>query len=275
MSNESEKTKGAVSLKVLAERKAEGIQQSKTFKINPKLIEFEDGFNCRPIDRDHVESLKATKRAGGDWPPVYLRVDDGRVIAVGGHHRTVAGCELVDEGFDIMIDAVQFRGSDADRIVHMLTSAQGLPVTPLQAGQQYRKLVAFGWDVKKISDHVGKTPAYVGSMIHLAESNTDVQRMVEANEVAAHTAVKVVRKHGEKAGAVLAGELTKAKASGKGKVTAKTISGNSLPLHKAIQQEIDSGGAALAEEYCPEHAKLIEYLRNSNKNHPVAHALQA
>lgn len=258
-----EQATGAVSLKVLAERKIEGIQKTTQFKVNPKLLEFEEGFNARPISREHVESLKSSFRSGVTFPAIDVRVDDGRVIVVDGHHRTVAACELIDEGLEIVgIDATQFRGSDADRIVRMLTSAQNLAITPLQMGVQYRKLIVCGWDVKKISAHVGKTPSHVGEMIKLAESNTDVQRMVESKEVAAHTAVKAIRQHGEKAGAVLAGELTKAKASGKTKVTAKTISGATTTLAKAIQKEIDTEGRVMAETLCPEHAGLIAYLRN-------------
>lgn len=255
---------GAVSLKVLAERKVDGVQKTTQFKVHPKILEFEEGFNARPIDRDHVASLKTSYLAGVGWGTIEVRVDDGRVIVVDGHHRTVAACELIDEGHDIAgIDASQFRGGDADRIIRMLTSAQGLAVTPLQMGVQYRKLINFGWDIKKISAHVGKTPSHVGEMIKLAESNSDVQRMVEAKEVAAHTAVKAIRKHGEKAGAVLSGELEKAKASGKSKVTAKTIRGETTTLEKAIREEMESGGLIRAEDRCPECAGLIAYLRGA------------
>jgi ParB-like chromosome segregation protein Spo0J len=254
---------GAVSLKVMAERKIEGVQTTKQFKVPPSILEFEDGFNCRPISREHVESLKQSFKAGVVWQPIVVRVADGHVFVVGGHHRTVALREMLAEGLEIeSIDVTQFRGSDADRIIHMLTSAQGLPVTPLQSGVQYRKLIAFGWDIKKICQHVGKTPAHVGEMIRLAESNSDVQRMVESNEVAAHTAVKAIRAHGQKAGAVLADELVKAKASGKTKVTAKTIRGDRLTLEKAIQREIDSDGTIRAETLCQEYKELISYLRS-------------
>lgn len=262
----NQSTSGAVSLKVLAERKIDGVQKTTQFKINPKLLEFEDGFNARPINREHIESLKQSYRSGNTFPALEVRVDDGHVIVVDGHHRTVAACELIDEGLDIVgIDVVQFRGNDADRVIRMLTSAQGLPLTPLQMGLQYRKLIGFGWDIKRISSHVGKTVSHVGEMIKLAESNSDVQRMVESNEVAAHTAVKAIREHGQKAGSVLAGELEKAKASGKTKVTAKTMRGDSLTLEKAIQREIDSGGQILAETLCPKNSALIEYLRNSRR----------
>ncbi len=217
-------TKGAVSLKVLAERKVDGVQKTTQFSVDPRLVEVEEGFNARPIDREHVEAMKASIRAGAVMPPWFVRVNNGRIIVVDGHHRRISVLELIEEGEEIKrVDCIQFRGSDADRITLMLTSSQGKPLTPLQMGLQYRKLAAFGWNEGEIGAKVGKTRQHVHDMVLLAESNSDVQGMVARGEVAAHIAVAALRKHGSEAGKVLAGHLDTAKAAGKKKVTNKTI----------------------------------------------------
>lgn len=217
-------TRGASSLKVLAEAKAEGIQKSTQFRVDPRIIEIEDGFNARPIDQEHVAAMKTSMLAGSVLPPLFVRVDNDRIIMVDGHHRLTAITQLIDEGHEIKrVDVVQFRGNDADRISHMLTSAQGKPLTPLQMGLQYRKLTGFGWDEGEIAKKVGKSRQHVHDMVLLAESNSDVQGMVARGEVAAHVAVDVLRKHGSEAGNVLAGHLNTAKAAGKRKVTNKTM----------------------------------------------------
>ncbi|MDH5297878.1 MAG: ParB N-terminal domain-containing protein [Desulfobulbaceae bacterium] len=216
--------KGAVSLKVLAEAKAEGVQKSTQFRVDPKIIEIEDGFNARPIDYEHVSAMKTSMLAGSILPPLFVRVENDRIIMVDGHHRLTAILQLIDEGHEIKrVDIMQFRGNDADRISHMLTSAQGKALTPLQMGIQYRKLEAFGWDQGEIAKKVGKSRQHVHDMVLLAESNSDVQGMVARGEVAAHVAIDVLRKHGSEAGSVLAGHLDTAKAAGKNKVTNKTI----------------------------------------------------
>lgn len=217
-------TGGAVSLKVLAESKTEGVQKTTQFKVDPRLIEIEPGFNARPIDPEHVGAMKTSLLAGSILPPLFVRVEQSRIIVVDGHHRLTAMLELIGEGHEIKsVDCMQFRGSDADRVAHMLTSSQGKNLTPLQMGLQYRKLIGFGWDEREISDKVGKTRQHVHDMIFLAESNSDVQGMVARGEVAAHVAIKALRKHGSEAGKVLASHLVNAKAAGKKKVTAKTI----------------------------------------------------
>lgn len=224
MTTTESNTAGAVSLKVLAERKIEGIQKTTQFQVDPHKIEVEPGFNARPIDPEHVGAMKTSMLAGSILPPLFVRVDDGRIILVDGHHRLAAIGELIEEGHEIKrVDVVQFRGNDADRIAHMLTSSQGKNLTPLQMGLQYRKLAAFGWNEREIGDKVGKTRQHVHDMVFLAEANSDVQGMVARGEVAAHVAIAALRKHGSEAGSVLAGHLNTAKAAGKSKVTNKTI----------------------------------------------------
>lgn len=217
-------TAGAVSLKVLAERKAEGVQKSTQFRVDPKIIEIQDGFNARPIDQEHVAAMKMSMLAGSILPPLFVRVENDRIIMVDGHHQLTAIIQLLDKEHEIKrVDVVQFRGNDADRISHMLTSSQGKPLTPLQMGLQYRKLAGFGWDEGEIAKKVGKSRQHVHDMVTLAESNSDVQGMVARGEVAAHVAITALRKHGSAAGKVLAGHLDTAKAAGKSKVTNKTI----------------------------------------------------
>lgn len=216
--------KGAVSLKVLAERKVGSVQKTTQFQVDPRTIEIEPGFNARPIDPDHVRSIKIALVCGSVLPPLFVRVDDGRIIVVDGHHRLTAILELIEEGHEIMrVDCMQFRGSDADRVALLLTSAQGKSLTPLEMGIQYRKLEAFGWTQGEIADKVGKSRQHVHDMVFLAEANSDVQEMVRRNEVSAHVAIEALRKHGSGAGKVLAGHLETARAGGKKRVTKKII----------------------------------------------------
>lgn len=252
-----------VSLKSMAEGKVEGVGKATYFKVDPRIVEVEEGFNGRPINREHVEALKISFKSGAVVPPIFVRIEDGRIILVDGHHRITALLELIAEGVEIIgVEAIQFRGSEADRVAHMLTSAQGLPMTPLQMGRQYKKLLGYGWDAKLIADKVGKTKFYVTEMIALAESNVDVQSLVDSKKVSASTAVKLVRKHGSKAGSVIAKHLSDAQAAGGTKVTPKMVKpAAALTLQQAIRDEMCGG--ARVELVLPEFADLIEYLRGS------------
>jgi hypothetical protein len=112
--------KNLPSLKAMAESKVEGIQTMKMFSVDPALVEVEDGFN-RPLNREHIESIKITIKAGGILDPIWVRVDNGSIILVDGEHRLTAVLECIGEGLSIppngyKMPAQQFRGNDAERV---------------------------------------------------------------------------------------------------------------------------------------------------------------
>lgn len=225
--------KPAVSLKVMAEDKdLQGVSKVTSFAVDPRMLEVEEGFNARPLDLEHVASISLDAIA--------------------------AGAEVLS------LECRQFRGNDADRVAHMITSQSGLPMTPLQLGRQYRKLVGFGWAEKAIADRVGKTPQHVGQLLALSEMNSDVQAAVDAGTVSASNAIKIVKTHGDKAGEVIADVVHTAQLAGKKKATAKHIDGATPKnLPDAIRLEMTSGGSFKAETLVPKYADLIAYLRGT------------
>lgn len=211
-----------VSLKVAAEKKIHGDSVSKVtaFAVDPRLLEVEEGFNARPLNAEHVAEMSLAWRNGAVFPPLEVRVEDGHIILVDGHHRHAAALDAIFKGYDIKsVDVRQFRGNDADRVAHMITSAGGLPLTPLQLGLQYRKLIGFGWTEKQVSARVGKSLEHVRNMVLLGEANSDVHQAVNAGEISGTTAVALVKEHGTKAGKVIRDSLQQAQGSGKTKVT--------------------------------------------------------
>ena len=250
------------SLKVLAERKTPGVNKtSKLFNVDPRLIVVIDGFNIRPIDMNHVASIESSYANMADIDALTVYVENNEIKLIDGHHRLTAIMNLINKGIDIIsVPVKEFKGNNAERVALMITSQQGLKATPLQLGIGYRRLVQFGHTTKQISLIVGKSVQHVADMIKLAESDTEVQDMVKDGDVAAHIALAAVKEHGSEAGKVLKEKLTKVKAEGKTKVTAKTVTMN---LVQAIRAEM--AGQGLAEKLCPKHSDLIVFLRESGK----------
>ncbi|WP_312514979.1 ParB/RepB/Spo0J family partition protein [Massilia sp.] len=225
-----------VSLKVAAEKKIHGDDVSKvtSFAVAPHLLEIEEGFNARPLNPDHVAEMSLAMRNGATFPPLEVRVDDGHILIVDGHHRHAAALKAIAEGFEIRaLDCRHFRGNDADRVAHMLNSASGLALTPLQLGVQYRKLIDFGWTEPQIANRRGKSGQHVKDMIQLAEADSDVHQAVNAGLISGTAALKMVKQHGSKAGAVIQEGLEQAKAEGKEKVTPKALARSSGPRKPA------------------------------------------
>jgi len=225
-----------VSLKVAAEKKIHGDDVSKvtSFAVAPHLLEIEEGFNARPLNPDHVAEMSLAMRNGATFPPLEVRVDDGHILIVDGHHRHAAALKAIAEGFEIKsLDVRHFRGNDADRVAHMLNSASGLALTPLQLGVQYRKLIGFGWTEPQIANRRGKSVQHVKDMIQLAEANSDVHQAINAGQITGTAALKMVKQHGSKAGEVIRDTVEQAKAEGKDRVTPKALARSNGPRKPA------------------------------------------
>lgn len=221
-----------VSLKQLAEGKAEGVQKATYFKISPDVIEFEDGFNLREEGAEldeHLERMYVAMKAGAYFPPIDVSVIDGRIIARDGHCRTRTAKRLKKEGVDIMLEARQFRGNEAECVFHMISSSQGKPLTPLESGRGYLRLIRYGLEVPAICARTGVSRTTVENGLILAEAPVAIRQMIVKGEVSAHVAIDVIRKHGSKATEVLRETLDKAKAGGNSKVTKKHVAGPRVP----------------------------------------------
>lgn len=117
------------------------------------------------------------------------------------------------------------RGNDSDAVFHMLGSDQGRHFSPLEQGRGFLRLINMGHSVAGIAARTGMHRSTVENGLALAEAPVAVQRMVATGQVASHTALKVVREHGESAVDKLVEGFKAAEAAGKKKATAKHIDG--------------------------------------------------
>lgn len=237
-----------VSLKVAAEKKIHGEEISKetAFKVAPHLIEVEDGFN-RPINRERVESFKISMRNEAIIPPIFVRVDVGRIIMVDGEHRLIAARELIAEGVEIpFLSAIQFRGDDGDAICHKISTSHENGIAPLEQGRDYQKLLRMGWDEKKIAGRVGLSISHIKMCLSLQEANSDVKEHIQDGTISGTEAAKLLKQHGRKTGKVI-DELKKdAEAAGQKKITAKTIAKKTGPSKRDLAIADLIKGAAIA-----------------------------
>ena len=219
--------------KMLADGSA---KRADAVQIRYEDIHIEPGFNLRDEDDDYEESIQeltAHIAAGGRFPPLEVRLrDEGGVWVVDGHRRHASIGRALAQGAQLRnpkdgqawIHVVHFDGNDAARTVRIITSAKGKPLSQLKIAEGYKRLISFGWSIADIAKEVTKSQEHVRQMLLLGNANSDVQQLVRSGEVSPTVAVKAASKHGEKAGAVLASELAKAKEAGKARVTSIELS---------------------------------------------------
>ncbi|ANN80874.1 hypothetical protein [Bordetella flabilis] len=232
-SSQPEKSRSLKSM--AADTNIPGVKKNDLYRIDPRLVEEEEGFNLRDYDDPeviaHIEGFAQSYMAGNFVPPWIVRTDgDGRILVVEGHCRRRGALLAIERGAELpFVDTVPFRGNESDRVHMMLKSNDGLKFKPLKIAEGYLRLHRNGHSNVDIARKQLVTPARVEQMLLLATAEPDVHQLVRDGVVTADVAIEAVRKYREKAGAFLRGEYEKAVAQGKAKVTRSTMRGPTLP----------------------------------------------
>jgi hypothetical protein len=231
------KEKTYPSLKAMAEAKVEGISKETIFKVDPYSIKLEEGFNPRfetPRLAAYIEALYQAMKAGAFVPPIDLRVIDGEYLATEGHCRTRAARRLVDEGQPYMLTARQIRGNEIEQSFHVLGSDTKLPLTPLESGIMYARLVRYGVIVAEICRRTGFSRTTVDNGIILAEAPVAIHDMLNQDLISTQVALGAIARHGARAVGVLQALVAGAQKAGIKKVTPKHATGTKVPQKAAL-----------------------------------------
>lgn len=252
------------SLKAFAESKTEGVTKLVSFRVKPSLVEFEDGFNLREETADtkeHIDRLYKAMKAGAVMPAIDVSVVEGKIICRDGHCRTRAAQMLEKEVPEFTLEARQLRGSEADNVLHMLgTGSGGKPLSPLEQGKGYLRLIAYGLTTTQIAEKLGVSRVTIDNGVTLAEAPVAVQKMIIAGEVSSTTAREAL-KNGKEGVAALkkaVEEKREAPAPEKGnkpakkKVTAKNLKGTAA-AKKAPKKKAESPEVAKPESFAATH----------------------
>jgi ParB-like chromosome segregation protein Spo0J len=196
-------------------------------RIKPSLILVEPNHNPRKFDtpemREYMDGLKASIAACGVNLPITIRWDAaiGRAVLVDGETRLRCCLELAAEGSTVRtIPFVESKQAydEAQRTMLALQANQGRPLTQVEAGSGFHRLVGHGWSVTEICEKVGVTRRYCEEALEIFNAPLAVKAMVQSKVVTIGRAIAEVRKHGSDAGTVLAPQVAKAASTGSGPI---------------------------------------------------------
>lgn len=219
-------------------------------------IQVEPGFNLS-LDAGAFESqaqdLAAFILAGGEIPPLWLRVaDDGTLFIVDGHLRHRALAIAIERTTDLKVleklntvSFMPFAGNDVDRLAVIFTSREGRQLSDLERAIGYKRFAKLGLSSQEIADQVKRSRPHVESYLLLANANADLQQQVKSGKVKVTVAIAAVRKYGEKAGEMLAGK----------RVTGSDVTGKPLP--RKVVDEIEDAVKWFADNALDMEARVI------------------
>lgn len=201
------------------------------FTVDPRLLKVVPGYNVRDLTTPQaivaLDDLKRSIVENGVRIPLEVRIDGEDLFVVAGHRRLAAVMAAISEGHEITAIPVvpEPKGmNDVERTIGLVVSNSGEPLTALELAEIVRRLLAFGWTNDQIAKRLGwKSAQRVTDYISLLSAGGDVQSMLRSGEVSVSTAAKIIKSEGSEAGETLRKAHDVAKASGKTKITAKSI----------------------------------------------------
>lgn len=179
-----------------------------------------------PALREHIAGLAESIMAHGFLRsrPLTIRQNSGdRLEVVDGNCRLLAVRLAMQKGAEIKTLPCLSEAphtNDAERTLNMLLANSGLQHTPMEYAAAIKRLLSYGWTDTDIAKKLGKSRQWVSNVLETAALPADVQAQLVDSVVSATQARKLVRQHGDKAAAVIAGA---AAASGRKHVTARHL----------------------------------------------------
>ncbi len=143
----------------------DAIGKKTMYELAPSQIEVSPGFNVR-VDMGDMDSLTADIRFHGVKMPLQIRRDGNRYFLVDGHRRLMAATAAKVKSVPCVME--EKNATEADRVFSMLSRNAGKPLTDVEQGEAYRRLLGFGSGLKVIAKRTGHTVEYIQGCISLA-----------------------------------------------------------------------------------------------------------
>jgi ParB/RepB/Spo0J family partition protein len=262
--------------------------RSDILKIDPKDLHIDPEFNVREDTeeyRQHVAWLVSSIRSEGVKEPLKARNHNGRLTVTNGHSRLLAVNILLKEGLEIKTVPVipeDRYSSDADTALTLITSNSGRPLSTLEIGKVYKRLLAFGWPIEEIAKRSGVTTQTVNRALELRAAPEEIKDMVKTGKVSASLAIDTMRNATSKEAAkqTLQKAQQDAQAKGKDKATKKNIEAvekkERLTKAKLIEAEPQAEPEEPNDEETEDHqhAQATSESANTSTSTPKVQAIQ-
>lgn len=176
---------------------SKGLGRKDIFRIDPRVIEIQDGFNLRserPDLEEYIDGLVDYIRNNGNIPGnLTVKMINNVPMIRDGHCRLRAVRKLIEDGFEIKsvpCESLDQKSNEADELALVFTTSQSLPLTQLEQAEGVKRFRAMGFSNIEIAKKIGKSASTISNLLNLASAPVDVKAMVKSGEVSATTAVR-------------------------------------------------------------------------------------
>lgn len=206
--------------------------RSDTYRLSPSDLHVKDGWNCRDLDsteaQKELEELAASIAEIGVKQPLTVYWEDGKAFVTDGHRRRLASLMVLEKQPDLVVPVItESRYADeAERVFSQIIRNAGKPLTPLEQGMVFKRLVDLDWTDAEIARRAGVSRVHVANLKALVDAPKPLVNMVRSGKVSSTLAIKTLKQHkgdGKAAVEELKQATKTAKAEGKARATAKHV----------------------------------------------------
>lgn len=155
------------------------------FLVPPHLLNEEENFNARK-EYTGIEEFADFIRENGvlALPPLYVYRKGDKWYISDGHRRIRAVRIVESEGIDVRgVPCMNDPLNEEDRTLALVTRNSGTPLTKMEQGDVFQRMVNFGYTNTEIAKKIGKSLPYVGQCLALATAPKKVQELLIAGVV--------------------------------------------------------------------------------------------
>lgn len=205
------------------------------WQVPVEIIQELPNFNVRVHDEaydQHIDYLAQSMVENGfyqDKPLAgYVANVDGKnvVYVTDGYSRLKAIPRANKLGASIATVPMVFKSAATsleDLTVALVTSNEGKPLTPFEKGIVCKRLEGYGMERTEIAKRLKVSAVYVGHLLKLMGAPKEIRVLVQSGKLSAENALAAMKKHGAQAVQVLQTASAKAAASGKKRITEKSL----------------------------------------------------
>ena len=167
-------------------------QKKDVLMIDPRLLVIEEGFNTRQ-DFGDLEELADSIIANGVKRPLSGYKKGEKYVVIDGERRLRATMIAINRGFDIarIPFFTERPKSLQERTLDIVITNDGKPLTSLELGDTYKRLINFGLSISEIAKKTGKTYKHIADLIGVADSPENIKEMIKTGQVSATLVAEV------------------------------------------------------------------------------------
>lgn len=164
--------------------------------IDPRNIVEEEGFNVR-ADMGDLDSLADSIISVGQLEPIsVMKIRGEEKFALTDGHRRMAAIRLaIEKGHPIpYVRAIVSSGNLEDRIFAMVITGIGKkPLNSVEEAEAYKRLKAYGYEVKDIAKRVGKSLPHIYNLLKIADLPQEIKKRIINDEISGNTVLQIFK----------------------------------------------------------------------------------